>query len=48
MNEKCKKIKNKGSKSLTLSVLRKPLNLWPRKRQKKKNWEKGSSEESKR
>ena len=46
---RCDLMKKEGQKSLTLSVWRKPLNIWPRKRpKKKKNREKGSREESKR
>ena len=43
-------MKKEGQKSLTLSVWRKPLNIWPRKwpKKKKKIREKGSREELKR
>ena len=33
---RCDLMKKEGQKSLTLSVWRKPLNIWPRKRPKKK------------
>ena len=45
----CNLIKKKGQKCLTLGFRRKPLNLWPRIRQKKKNLsEKRLRDESKR
>ena len=46
---RCNLMKKEGQKSLTLSVWRKPLNIWPRKWPKKKKFrEKGSREELKR